>query len=216
MMSVLAAYVVTVAVFLIMPGPLDLVIMNGANRYGFKGALLSVAATNAASLVWIGCAGLMLAGIGGISETLLTALTGVGGLYLAYYGIRLWQDARRPRVDVQHAAEQLPPPQSLGSMVRSAFWVGLANPKDIIFFMTFLPPFIRRLDMGLLPGLLVLTLLWCMLDYLILTAYGMGLARLMTPKREKAAYLLSGLLFIGLGVYAAAAGVQAVLNFGSA
>ncbi|EGY53176.1 LysE family translocator [Neisseria shayeganii] len=210
MMSVLAAYVVTVAVFLIMPGPLDLVIMNGANRYGFKGALLSVAATNAASLVWIGCAGLMLAGIGGISETLLTALTGVGGLYLAYYGIRLWQDARRPRVNVQHAAEQLPPPQSLGKMARSAFWVGLASPKDILFFMTFLPPFIGRLDMGLLPGLLALTAVWCLLDYLILTAYGMGLAKLLTPKRERIAYACSGLLFVVLGLYAAAAGIRAL------
>lgn len=209
-MSVLAAYVVTVAVFLIMPGPLDLVIMNGANRYGFKGALLSVAATNAASLVWIGCAGLMLAGIGGISETLLTALTGVGGLYLAYYGIRLWQDARRPRVNVQHAAEQLPPPQSLGKMARSAFWVGLASPKDILFFMTFLPPFIGRLDMGLLPGLLALTAVWCLLDYLILTAYGMGLAKLLTPKRERIAYACSGLLFVVLGLYAAAAGIRAL------
>ena len=71
------------------------------------------------------------------------------------------------------------------------------------------------MDMGLLPGLLILTLLWCVLDYLILTAYGMGLARLMTPKREKAAYILSDLLFIGLGVYAAIMGAQAVWNFGS-
>lgn len=211
MMSVLAAYAATVAVFLILPGPLSLVVMNGANRYGFKGALLSVAATNAASLVWIACAGLMLAGIGSISEILLTVLTGIGGLYLVYYGIRLWLDARqRQPLKLQQAAELAPPPQSLGKMARSAFWVGLASPKDILFFMTFLPPFIGKLDMGLLPGLLALTAVWCLLDYLILTAYGMGLAKLLTPKRERIAYACSGLLFVVLGLYAAAAGIRAL------
>lgn len=93
MIAVLSAYVLTVGLFLILPGPIDLVIMRGANRYGFKGALLTVVATNAASLVWIATAGLMLAGIGRVSESLLNWLTAAGGLYLLYYGYMLWRES---------------------------------------------------------------------------------------------------------------------------
>lgn len=206
-MSVLAAYVATVAVFLLMPGPLNLVIMNGAARYGLKGALLSVAATNAASLLWIAAAGLMLAGIAEINPRWLDGLATLGGLYLIYYGYRQWAQTRRAHAKLDHAAAALPQSAGMAQMMVSAFLVGVSNPKDIIFFMTFFPPFIGRLEMALLPALLLLTLIWCVLDYVILTAYGLGLAKLLTPRREKIIHALSGILFMALGLYAAGSGL---------
>ena len=95
------------------PSPIDLVVMNGANRYGFKGAFFTVMATNAASLVWIAAAGLPLAGAGSISETFLDTLTGVGGLYLVYYGWGMWRDAGRNITGHWMQAQAAQAPQSL-------------------------------------------------------------------------------------------------------
>lgn len=208
MLSVLTAYMFTVCVFLILPSPIDLVIMNGANRYGFKGAFFTVMATNAASLVWIAAAGLLLAGAGSISETFLDTLTGVGGLYLVYYGWGMWRDARRNIATNWMQAMSAQAPQSLRKMMVEAFGVGISSPKDIIFFMTFFPPFIGQLDMGLLPALLLLTLIWCVFDYVILIAYGMGLAKLITPRREALVLRISAVIFWGIGLYAAWLGLR--------
>lgn len=94
-------------------------------------------------------------------------------------------------------------------MMIAAFGVGISSPKDIIFFMTFFPPFIGRLNIGLEGGLLVLTMLWCVLDYVILTSYGMGLAKLITPAREKMMYRISALIFWAVGIYAVYWGITA-------
>lgn len=206
MTSVLLAYILTVGIFLILPSPIDLVIMDGAHRYGFKGAFFSVMATNAASLVWIAAAGLMLAGIGHINDDALNWLTAAGGVYLAYYGVGLWRDAKQ-----NHMPENTSriAPKSLKKIMIHAFGVGLSSPKDIIFFMTFFPPFIGQLNLGLIQSLLVLTLLWCIMDYVILIAYGMGLAKWLTPAREKLVYRLSGMIFIAIGIYAVFYGTQA-------
>lgn len=207
MVSVLMAYIVTVCIFLILPSPIDLVVMNGANRYGFKGAFFTVMATNLASLIWIAAAGLMLAGIGSINEHFLDVLTGVGGIYLVYYGYGLWKNSKS---NVASAMIEAAPPQSLRTMMVAAFGVGISSPKDIIFFMTFFPPFIGQLDIGLVPGLLLLTVIWCIFDYIILIAYGMGLAKLITPKREVLIHKISACIFWGIGIYAVWMGLRTV------
>lgn len=200
MTSVLLAYILTVGIFLILPSPIDLVIMDGAHRHGFKGAFFSVMATNAASLIWIAAAGLMLAGIGQINDQALNWLTAAGGAYLVYYGISLWREAKQTHILDNNNANTTP--KSLKKIMLHAFGVGLSSPKDIIFFMTFFPPFIGQLNIGLINGLLLLTLIWCIMDYLILIAYGMGLAKWLTPARETVVYRLSGITFITIGLYA--------------
>lgn len=206
MTSVLLAYILTVGIFLILPSPIDLVIMDGAHRYSFKGAFFTVMATNAASLVWIAAAGLMLAGIGHVSDSALDWLTAAGGVYLAYYGIGLWRDAKQSHTPT---ANPNAAPKSLKKIMIHAFGVGLSSPKDIIFFMTFFPPFISQLNIGLMPAIIILTLLWCLMDYVILIAYGMGLAKWLTPARETVVYRLSGIIFIAIGLYAAFHGLKA-------
>lgn len=211
MVSVLAAYIATVLIFLILPSPIDIVVMNGANRYGFKGAFCTVMATNAASLVWIAAAGVMLAGLGAVNESFLDILSGVGGIYLIYYGYGLWKNAGHTVTESSFQTKAAP--QSLRQMMASAFAVGISSPKDIIFFMTFFPPFIGQLDFGLIRSLMVLTLIWCILDYVVLIAYGIGLAKLITPKREVFIYRVSAFIFWAIGLYAAWTGVGVYLSF---
>ncbi len=83
-----------------------------------------------------------------------------------------------------------------------AFTVGISNPKDILFFVAFLPQFISP-DIALLPQLLVMCLSWCVLDLICKLAYGGG-ARLLTPVLKNGRNLEmfnrgSAGLFVGIG-----------------
>nr|UOP04628.1 LysE family translocator [Conchiformibius kuhniae] len=197
MLSILTTYTATVLLFLIIPYPVNLAVVDAASRRGLKGALCAVAGTNAASLCLIAAAGAMLAGIGSANARFLDYLALVGSIYLIYYGFQLWRTRRD-----HHAAARAAQPAQYGKIFANAFAVGISNPKDVLFFMTFFPPFVSRLQMDLLPAMLVLTALWCVLDYAVLTAYGLGIAKLMTPPRQTAVQSLCALLFGGFGAYA--------------
>ncbi|WP_373747362.1 LysE family translocator [Neisseria dentiae] len=196
--SVLLTYILTVCVFLIIPGPVNLVVINTAARYGLKGALFAVIGTNAASLVLILTASLMIAGLGKVNAQFLTLLSGLGGGYLIYYGYKLFWDSRRKKQENKSSVEIV----ELPKIIINSFMVGISNPKDVIFFMTFFPPFINQLEMSLFSSLLVLTLIWCVLDYSILLAYGLGISKIMSPKCEQAINAVCSLLFIGIGIHA--------------
>lgn len=208
-MDTLLVYIGTVFLFLVIPGPVNLAVVNNAGRYGFKGLILSVIATNAASLVLIAAAGIILSGIGKINEQWLTALSGIGGVYLFYYGVQMCRSFFKPAFTPVQNSGQTPGSRPF-SIAASSFLIAISNPKDVIFFMTFFPPFIMRLNMDLIPALLLLTFIWCILDYLILIAYGLGFSRLLGAKGQRILYLLSGAVFIALGIYAAWNGINAV------
>lgn len=205
MFSTILAYVCTVALFLIIPGPVGLLVIRAAAVRGWRGVLAAIFGSNSASLVLIGVAGLMLAGVAGLSPRLFNGLSVLGGLYLLYYAFVLWQErnAKQEQMDT--------PPLKLAHLSRQAFFVGLSNPKDVIFFLTFFPPFIERLGVGLGQGLLVLTLLWCVLDYSILLAYGVGAAAIVRGKYQRVITIACALLFALIGIYACVHNVQALL-----
>lgn len=198
MLSVLLTYILTVFIFLIMPGPVNLVVVNAAAQHGLKGAFFAIVGTNTASLVLIFIAGLMMAGLGKVDEHFLNWLSGLGGAYLIYFGCRLWLDSRKRQPENTLTMKTL----ELPKIMVNSFMVGISNPKDVIFFMTFFPPFIQQLNMSLFSSLLILTLIWCVLDYGILLAYGLGIAKVMNAKRERLINAICSLLFVVIGIYA--------------
>lgn len=205
MWSVLSAYIATVSIFLLMPGPVNLAVVNATAKFGLKGAFASVVASNFASLLLISVAGLMMAGVSGIHHHLLHILSLFGGFYLIYHGYSLWRNIAKPHIHTQN-----PSPKTLGTTAIATFWIGIANPKDIVFFMTFFTPFVLRMQMDLLPALAILTLLWCILDYTILILYGLGIAKIRTPKIAHMIEWVSAILFIILGLYAITTGIMAL------
>lgn len=142
MTAILCGYILTVTLFLIVPGPVGLLVIRAAAARDWHGAPAAIIGSNTASLVLIAAAGLMLAGIAGISAKLFSLLALCGGFYLIYYAYTLWQhgnggtDAETPLLKLHH-------------LTRQAFLVGISNPKDVIFFLTFFPPFIEKLGLGL-------------------------------------------------------------------
>ena len=173
-------------------------------RRGFQGVLWSIVGTNATSLVLIGIAWVVLAGIGQINPTLLLWPQIVGSFYLLHCGYAMLRSANAAAGDsiARNRAES-----NAGSIVQfpvRGFLVGVSNPKDVIFFMAFFPPFVSKLGSSLNMSMAVLTVVWCILDYSILILYGRFASVLVLPRHERLVLRICALIFIAIAVAALA------------
>lgn len=211
LVSVLLTYVLTVTTFLILPGPVNFFVINTTLKQGLKGTLLAIFGTNIASLLLIAIAGFLIVGTNAINSLILDFLTLLGGLFLLYYGAAQLYDLRQRKVT---AANQQASIQSLSSndpqqrnysplkLILQAFVIGISNPKDVIFFIAFFPPFILQMEMPISYSILILTLIWCVLDYALLFFYGALTHRFIKGRLEIILSFICGILFCALGFYA--------------
>ncbi|MNJ54355.1 Homoserine/homoserine lactone efflux protein [compost metagenome] len=90
--------------------------------------------------------------------------------------------------------------------------VGLSNPKDILFFLAFLPGFIQH-SAPFVPQAITLLLIWAAIDITILIAYSliarriassMGLSRLLD--------LLPGFVLVGIGMFSLTMGMARLMD----
>jgi threonine/homoserine/homoserine lactone efflux protein len=99
-----------------------------------------------------------------------------GGLYLIYLGI----DAIRKRSE--HAADmtnQGPRIPTITQSIRDGFWVGVLNPKAIVFFAAVLPQFVDIDGGHVTAQLLFMGLVFCILAFISDSTWGLlaGTAR---------------------------------------
>lgn len=206
LVSVLLTYTLSVITFLVLPGPVNIFVVNSTLKYGKKGTLLAIVGTNLASLVLIASAGFLIAGADSINSAILDILTLLGGVFLFYYGIiqvrdGFQQKSRENGVDgISGCIKQ--EIQSSMKLIFQAFAIGISNPKDVIFFIAFFPPFILQMGFSIPYSLLILTVIWCILDYSLLFSYGILTNRFIKGRLEKVFLLVCGILFIAIGVYA--------------
>ena len=145
------------------------------------GALYTVAAAlaggaRASLLAALGCTlGIvphMLAAISGLAALLHTSATAFQALkYLgvAYLLYMAWAMARNRRLLVP--ADKAPAP-SARQVIRTAILINLLNPKLSIFFLAFLPQFVRVDAPSPLGQMLVLSLVFMALTFAVFAAYG--------------------------------------------
>jgi threonine/homoserine/homoserine lactone efflux protein len=139
--SHLPAFLLTVYVLILIPGPSVLFVVSRGVALGRRAALATVlgnAGGLAAQLV------LVVVGVGSIlarSDTVFTALKLIGAAYLVVLGVR---SIRERRSLAGALAEAGPAPRSLGRILREGFFVGATNPKGLIIFTAVLPQFIDR------------------------------------------------------------------------
>ncbi len=136
-----ATFVVSVIVFLAIPGPGNLALVTSTGKGGIRGGL-------AATLgVILGDQVLMWSAVAGVAALLLAypnalaAVQWVGAAYLAWLGLKMLL-AKPGAAPVIH----IRPHQFL----RQAFMITLLNPKAILFYMAFFPLFV---DPARLQGL---------------------------------------------------------------
>jgi threonine/homoserine/homoserine lactone efflux protein len=138
----LLAFLLTIYVLILIPGPSVLFVVSRGVALGRRAALATVAG-NALGLVFQGT--LVTIGIGSIvasSDAVFTALKLIGAAYLVFLGIRNIRERKAlAEVFAPHAAAT---PKSLRRIVREGFFVGATNPKGVLIFTAVLPQFIDR------------------------------------------------------------------------
>ncbi|MHA7261698.1 LysE family transporter [Arthrobacter sp. TMN-37] len=112
--------------------------MSNALTVGFRRALWGIAGQQAALLIHIA---VVAAGVGLLvasSPVAFGIIRYAGAAYLVYLGVRKFLAAPEP-VEAGEARRREGP----ASMFRRGLWVNLLNPKAVVFFLAFIPQFIR-------------------------------------------------------------------------
>lgn len=201
--SVILAFALASLALLLIPGPAVLYILNRSVSDGREVGLAAVAGLELGNLVHVFAAALGLSAVLATSATAFNTVKWLGAAYLVYLGIRTLIrkpakiEADRPGVSMKRAFSQ-------------GIVVNVLNPKVALFFLSFLPQFIRPADghaglQALVLGL-VFVLVGCITDscYSLLASSlrGVLLRGRALPFVQR---YVAGSIFIGLGLVAATA-----------
>jgi threonine/homoserine/homoserine lactone efflux protein len=194
------AFVAASAVLLIIPGPTILTVISYSMAQGRSARLPLIAAValgDSTALV------LSLLGLGALLATSafwFTVVKWAGGLYLIYLGIKLL------RAGVSSAELSKPvAPASRWRLFANTWLVTALNPKGIIFFVAFLPQFLRH-DSAVAPQLWVLASTFVVMAALNATLYAVFAAAasrlLSSPRAQRRFNLTGGALLSVAGIWA--------------
>ncbi|MEO6623393.1 MAG: LysE family transporter [Burkholderiaceae bacterium] len=190
------AFVVTIIVFLLVPGPGNLALITSTGKGGLCGGL-------AATLgVILGDQVLMWMAVAGVAAVLTAypaafhAVQWLGAAYLAWLGFRmcLARPGDKPVMQIR-----------AGHYVRQAFLITLLNPKAIIFYMAFFPLFVDPvLHQGLITfGAMAVTIAVLTFFYglsVVLMTHFLAERMRANPQVSRGLHKLAGLFLIGFGI----------------
>ena len=155
-------YLVAAMIIILAPGPSVLFVRARAIAWGRKTSILTVLGNVSGSFV---LSTLVALGVGPILQRVELAYIAVqwgGGLYLIYLGI----DAIRQRaVHASDMTNQGPIGPTALQSIRDGFWVGVLNPKAIVFFAAVLPQFVDIKSDQVTLQLIFLGLTFCVLAF---------------------------------------------------
>lgn len=156
------------------PGAGAINTMSNALNQGWRRSIWGIVGQQIALVVHVA---IVAAGVGLLvsrSEFLFNAIRYAGAAYLVFLGIRLI--LTKPAVVVDEAPVPVDSRESHWSMIRRGFWVNLLNPKAIVFFLAFIPQFIR-LDQPQLPQYLTLIATVIVVDVIVMWGFFAAAAR---------------------------------------
>lgn len=134
------AFTAATIVLLVIPGPTILTVISYSITHGRRANLplvVAVALGDSTALF------LSLAGLGAVLATsalLFTLVKWAGGIYLIYLGVRMLRGRTTVVADAEETAPVL---ASSWKLFVNTYTVTALNPKGIIFFVAFLPQFLR-------------------------------------------------------------------------
>jgi threonine/homoserine/homoserine lactone efflux protein len=169
-------YLIAAIIIIIAPGPSVLFVIARAVSWGRKISVLTVAGNVTGSFV---LSTLVALGLGPILQRWHIAYVAVqwgGGLYLIYLGI---EAIRQRAVHAADMTNQGPVAPSVGKSIRDGFWVGVLNPKAIVFFAAVLPQFVDIDGGHVTSQLIFMGLVFCVLAFISDGSWGLlaGTAR---------------------------------------
>jgi threonine/homoserine/homoserine lactone efflux protein len=196
------------AVLVAIPGPNVLFVLARGIGGGRRAAVVSVLGVETATLCFVASAAFGLTALLASSALAFAVVRYAGAAYLVFLGIRALLD----RSAVDPALPAVPPRD--GRTFRQAFTVGISNPKVAVFFLAFLPQFVRpeagpaTVQVLLLGTIFLLVALALDLGWAMLAGALAGWLR-RHPALVRRQRFVTGPVYLVLGAYAAVAGGEA-------
>lgn len=199
-LEIWSTFVAVVIVFALIPGPTVILVTGQAISYGKKSVLPLVAGVLLGDFVAMSLSLLGLGAILATSATLFTILKWFGVAYLLYLGVKVWNE--KPEINSSLQAQNL----SKAKLFKSSFLVTALNPKDIVFFVAFLPQFINQ-SSAVFPQLLILMFTFLAIISVTISSFALfaGLVRhrIQSYQARKRLNRIGGGALVGAGLVTA-------------
>ena len=192
--------------FAVVPGPAVIYIITRSVDQGRAAGLVSALGIATGTLVHVPLAAVGLSALLVSSAVAFTTVKYVGAAYLVYLGIRKLLDRETDELDGEPATRSLRHIYTQGAVV------GVLNPKTALFFLAFLPQFVdpargsTALQLGVLGVLLVGISMVSDCCYALATGTAGTWLRGRGTRFMRRQRLVSGAIYVALGVSAAIAG----------
>ena len=163
-------YLIATILIILAPGPSVLFTIARAIAWGRVAAIATVIG-NAAGMFLVSV--LVALGIGPLlqrSEILYNGIQWAGGAYLIYLGYAAIAASKVDATDMQKTVGGKP---SFFTSVRNGFWVGVLNPKSVVFFAAILPQFIDQEKNDVTAQLLLLGAIFALIALISDGSYGL-------------------------------------------
>ena len=183
------------------PGPDLIYILSRTVAQGRKVGVASSLGVCTGALVHVFAAALGLSAVLATSATAFSAVKYIGAVYLVYLGLKLFR-SRGVHEDIAHTTTQRITPWKA---FKQGILIDVLNPKVAIFFMAFLPQFIRP-ELGhtsgqiILLGLLVIAVAAVVEVSFVMLAGRTTIFLRSNPKASLVLDRLLGSIFLGLGI----------------
>jgi threonine/homoserine/homoserine lactone efflux protein len=201
--SRLTEYLIATILIILAPGPSVLFTIARAISWGRVAAIATVIG-NAVGMFLVSV--LVALGIGPLlqrSEILYNGIQWAGGAYLIYLGYAAIAASKVDAADMQKTVGNKP---SFFTSLRNGFWVGVLNPKSVVFFAAILPQFIDQEKNNVTAQLLLLGAIFALIALISDGSYGLlaGTIRQWLSgdvKRLIFMRLTGGVVMIALGIF---------------
>lgn len=190
----LGLYIITIIVMIATPGPVMILVASAGVKGGYKSALKTIFGTNFASLILIAVSIFVLKGFLIIDQRIFIFIKLIGSIYIAYIGYEILKEV------FQVKNENLEPLKPIDGGFKKGFFVGISNPKDIIFFSSFFPQFIG-IHTNINISLMILVIVWIIFDFLTLSIVYKTFNALSKSKIYPKILFVCGLLLLGIALY---------------
>ena len=144
-------FLLIVCIFAIIPGPTIILVVGQAIANGSRSIVPLTAGVVAGDFIAMTLSLLGLGAVLAASSVLFGVLKWLGVCYLIYLGINAWRAEPNVIEDIEDRQNSVHPLK----LFKSAFLVTAFNPKDIVFFVAFLPLFVDA-SKAAIPQFLIL------------------------------------------------------------
>ncbi len=130
-------YIILAITVTAVPGPAVILTIKNSLQYGYKVSMANIFGNFLAMIILASISAIGLGAIILASETIFYAMKILGCIYLVYLGIKVWTSPYKNEERTTKMAKK-----GLISIFKEGFFVGISNPKAIVFFVALFPQFI--------------------------------------------------------------------------